>query len=89
MTETDTLTVRLDEAMIKRLDAVAKRMHRSKLVLAAGAIEEFVSVAEWQIEAIDKGIVAADRGELVSQDKVKVWAASLGSNGKLPLPRAR
>lgn len=74
--------------MIKRLDAVAERMHRSKSVLAAEAIAEFVSVAEWQIEAIEKGIAAADRGELVSHDKVKAWAASLGSNGRLPLPRA-
>ncbi len=89
MTESTTLTVRLDPAVKTRLDDVAEQMHRSKSDVAAEAIAEFVTVAESQIEAIKKGIVAADRGRLVSHEEVKAWAASLGPSEKRARPRAK
>jgi len=46
-------------------------MDRSKSYLAAEAIEEYVTIHEWQIQAIHQGLVAADQGKTVSFDKVK------------------
>jgi predicted transcriptional regulator len=78
--DSTTLTVRLDRTVKKRLEAAAARVRRSKSFLAAEAIEEYLAVQEWQIEAIERGIEAADRGELVPHDQVKAWAQSIAAD---------
>ncbi len=89
MPDSTTLTVRLTPDVKRRLESVAARVRRSKSFLAAEAIEEFVAVQEWQIAAINEGIAAADRGDLIPHEDVRVWVASLGSKRKLPRPRAK
>lgn len=89
MADSTTLTVRIDQSVKKRLEAVAARMRRSKSFVAAEAIEEYVAVQEWQIKAIREGIESADRGHVVSHDRVKAWAKSLGSRRELPRPKPR
>jgi predicted transcriptional regulator len=44
---------------------------------------------DWQIEAIKRGIEAADRGEIVPHEKVKAWAQSLGTRRELPVPKSK
>ncbi|HEY6254492.1 MAG TPA: CopG family ribbon-helix-helix protein [Xanthobacteraceae bacterium] len=80
MTDSTTLTVRLDRSVKKRLEAAAARVRRSKSFLAAEAIEEYLAVQEWQIEAIKGGMEAADRGELVPHEQVKAWAKSIATD---------
>jgi predicted transcriptional regulator len=89
MTDSTTLTVRLDRSVKKRLAVVAARTRRSKSFLAAEAIEEYLAIQEWQIKAIQKGIEAADRGKTVSHERVKGWARSLGSRRELSVPKAK
>ena len=89
MTESTTITVRLDKSVKKRLEAAAGRVRRSKSFLAAEAIEEYLAVQDWQVEAIKKGIAAADRGDVVPHGKVKAWARSLGRRRKLPRPTSK
>jgi len=89
MADSTTLTVRLTPDVKRRLESVAAHVRRSKSFLAAEAIEEFLAVQEWQIAAIEEGIPAADRGDLVPHEDVRAWAASLGSKRKLPRPRAK
>ena len=89
MADSTTLTVRLDKTVKKRLEAAAARVRRSKSFVAAEAIEEYLAVQDWQVEAIKKGIEAADRGELVPHDRVKAWAKSLGTRRELPRPKSR
>ena len=88
MPDSTTLTVRLDQSVKKRLEAAAARVRRSKSFLAAEAIEEYLSVQEWQIEAIRRGIEAADRGELVPHDRIKAWAKSIAADRRRR-PRAK
>jgi|GEM_PF-4659683 len=47
--------------------------HRSEPILIAKAIKNYLDVQEWQINEIRKGIEEADRGELVSHEKVKAY----------------
>jgi len=89
MSDSTTITVRLDKTVKKRLEAAAERVRRSKSFLAAEAIEEYLAVQDWQVEAINKGIAAADRGETVPHDKVKAWARSLGTRRALPRPKSK
>lgn len=73
-----TLTIREDLA--KRLETLAKTIHKSKSSLATEAIEEFLTVQEWHIQAIKEGIAAADKGDIVSHEEavaeLKKWGRS-------------
>jgi RHH-type rel operon transcriptional repressor/antitoxin RelB len=89
MPDSTTITVRIDKSVKKRLEAAAARVRRSKSFLAAEAIEEYLAVHDWQVEAIEKGIAAADRGETVAHEKVEAWAKSLGTRRELPRPKSK
>ena len=70
-----TLTIRDDLA--RRLESLAKLAHQSKSSLASLAIDDFLTVQEWQIRAINEGIAAADKRDVVSHedalDELKRW----------------
>lgn len=61
------LTIKND--LVKRLEALAKTTHQSKSSLASQAIEEFLTVQEWHIQAIKEGIAAADKEDFVSHEE--------------------
>ena len=63
------ISVRVEDDLAKRLERLAKATDRSKSYLAAQAIEEYVALQEWQVQAIQKGVAAAKRGDVVSHDK--------------------
>ena len=65
------VTVRVKPEVATRLEKLAESMDRSKSYLAAEAIEEYLEIHEWQVQAIQKGIAAADRGETVSFEEIK------------------
>ncbi|MCL5801341.1 MAG: CopG family ribbon-helix-helix protein [Gammaproteobacteria bacterium] len=65
------VSVRVENDLAKRLERLAKATDRSKSYLAALAIEENVALQEWQVQAIQEGIAAAKRGEVMSHGKVK------------------
>jgi RHH-type rel operon transcriptional repressor/antitoxin RelB len=62
------LSIRVPEELSERLDALAKATDRSKSFLAVQAIEEFVTVQEWQVAAIQEGIAEADAGKVVPHE---------------------
>jgi RHH-type rel operon transcriptional repressor/antitoxin RelB len=65
------VTVRVKPDVAARLEKLAESMERSKSYLAAEAIEEYLEIHEWQVQAIQEGIAAADRGETISFDEIK------------------
>jgi RHH-type transcriptional regulator, rel operon repressor / antitoxin RelB len=71
MPESSVLTLRLDAKLKKQLDRISKSMNRTRSFVAAQAIQEYVSVNEWQINEIKKAIAAADRGEFATDKKVQ------------------
>ncbi len=60
------ISVRVSEEMARRLAALAEATDRSKSYVAAQAIEEFLTLQEWQVKAIRKGLAEANAGKLVS-----------------------
>src|SRR5262245_55831305 len=64
-----TFTVRVDSAVKKRLEKLAKSTGRSRSFLAAEAIEEYVDVNEWQVAGIKQAVASADRGETIPHDQ--------------------
>ena len=71
MPESSVLTLRLDAKLKSKLDRLSKSMNRSRSFVAAQAIQEFVTVNEWQINEIKKGIVEADAGHFASEKEVQ------------------
>lgn len=70
-----TLTIKND--LDRRLEILAKTTRQSKSSLASQAIEEFLTVQEWHIQAIKEGIAASDKGDFISHEEaiaeLKKW----------------
>jgi predicted transcriptional regulator len=81
-----TLTIRVDNAVKKRLEKLSRSTGRSRSYLAAEAIGEFVDANEWQIAGIKRAIASLDRGEGVAHEGVKEWVRSWGRREK-PAPK--
>ena len=71
MAESSVLTLRLDAKLKKQLDRLSKSMSRSRSFVAAQAIQEYVSVNEWQINEIKKGLAEADAGDFATEEEVQ------------------
>lgn len=71
MAESSVLTLRLDAQLKNKLDRLSKSMNRSRSFVAAQAIQEFVSVNEWQIGEIKKALVEADQGDFASDKEMQ------------------
>lgn len=72
------VSARVPDNLAKRLDDLAKTMHRSKSFLAAQAIEEFVDLQEYHVQAIKEGIAAVERGDVVSHEQAVAVLKSWG-----------
>jgi RHH-type rel operon transcriptional repressor/antitoxin RelB len=71
MPESAVLTLRLDPKLKNQLDRLSKSMNRSRSFVAAQAIQEYVSVNEWQIAEIKKGLAEADAGDFATEEEVQ------------------
>ena len=82
-----TFTVRVDVAVKKRLEKLAKSTGRSRSFLAAEAIGNYLDGNEWQVAGINRAIASLDRGEGVPHNQVEEWVASWGSDREIPTPK--
>ena len=71
MADSSVLTLRLDSKLKKQLDKLSKATSRTKSFLASEAIREYVTLNEWQIAEIRKGLAEADRGDFASDKDVE------------------
>ena len=71
MPENTLISVRVSREVAKRLEALAQATDRSKSYVAAQAIEEFLSLQEWQVKAIRHGLAQADAGRLLGHDEAR------------------
>jgi predicted transcriptional regulator len=82
MANSNTLTLHLDAKLSKRLGALAETTRRDRCVLARQAIRDFLSLNEWQIAAIKKGIREADAGNFASDGEVEEMFKKWGVNAR-------
>ncbi len=69
MADTTLISVRVPKDVAKRLRALAQATDRSKSYVAGQAIEEFLTLQEWQVKAIRQGIAEANAGKLIPHDE--------------------
>ena len=84
---TETLSVRLDSDVKKRLDSLAEHSRRSKSSLAAEAIAACGEAEEWQLAEIRQGLAELDAGQAASHERVSTWLRSWGKPGEGKAPR--
>ena len=70
MTQSSTMTIRLEADLKARLDKLADVTHRSKSFLAAEAVREYIELNEWQLQEIQKAVTEADAGDFASEESV-------------------
>lgn len=69
MSQSDTMTIRLEPELKSRLDKLAEATHRSRSFLAAEAVREFIEMNEWQIQEIKAATKEADEGDFASPEE--------------------
>ena len=88
MADSTTITIRVDRTTKDRLEKVARHTRRSKSFLAAEAIEEFLSVQEWQERRIREARASVERGEVIAHEDVLQWVKSWETEDERPMPKA-
>ncbi|VAW59636.1 Prevent host death protein, Phd antitoxin [hydrothermal vent metagenome] len=82
MSQSTTMTIRLEPELKSRLDKLASVTHRSKSFLASEAVREFIELNEWQIQELKAAIKEADAGDFASDQDVEAvfskWDANAG-----------
>lgn len=86
MTQTTTMTIRINKKMQKQLEEIAIYEKRSKSFLAAEAIGQYLDIYQAQVEGIKKALAEADRGEIIPHESVAEWVNSWGTENELPRP---
>ncbi len=74
--KSSSVTFKLPDSVKVRLDSLARTTHRSRSSLIASAVEEMLSVEEWQIQGVEEALREADSGNLIAPDEIKLeWEA--------------
>ena len=71
MSQSTTISIRLEAGIKTRLDQLADATNRSKSFLAAEAIRAFVELNEWQVREIQAALREADAGDFAKPSDVK------------------
>ena len=79
-TKNDTSTVmsvRTNKDTGTRLSQLAKNTNRSRSALIGEALEQYITHQDWLTAEIERGVAAAERGELVKDNSIATWISSL------------
>ena len=85
---TQSVSIRLDEEVLNKLDVLTKATERSRAWLMAHAIEQYVQHESWQIEAIQTTLnkVINSNAKFANDEETVRWLQSWGSDQELKAP---
>lgn len=81
MSQSTTMTIRLEPELKSRLDKLSASTHRSRSFLAAEAVREFVEINEWQIQEIEDAIKEANASDFSTDQELQAVLNKWGING--------
>ena len=81
------LSLRIDSEIRKRIEIEAEKMDRPSSYVVVEAIKQYLDKKDYKKEALKTAIERADKGEFISQESMREWFASLGSDNQLPRPK--
>lgn len=69
-----TITVRLSDEVVSKLETIARSLDRSRSYLIQQAVEDLIAQYEWQLREIEVGIKDAEEGKFIAHsDLLKYW----------------
>ena len=75
-------TVRMDDAVLERVDGLARVLSRSRTWVIQHAVERYLDYEEWFVREVEQGLKEVDRGEVATQEQVAAafgkWGANVG-----------
>ncbi|WP_111656052.1 CopG family ribbon-helix-helix protein [Isoalcanivorax indicus] len=78
MPETTTITIRLPLELKTQLDHLAGATNRSKSLLAAEAIRNFIELNEWRVRELQDAVQEAAAGDFAAPEEVSTVLAKWG-----------
>ncbi|WP_446009442.1 CopG family ribbon-helix-helix protein [Candidatus Electrothrix sp.] len=63
-------TIRMEDAVLERVDSLAKALNRSRTWVVNQAVQRFLGYEEWFIHEVKSGIREAENGDLASDKEV-------------------
>ena len=73
------LSVHTSPETRKKLEALPTAQARTRPSLTNEALKQYVSHQEWLVSEVERGVVAADRGELVDDGVMEAWFRTIGA----------
>ena len=67
------VTFRMNEADLKFLDEIARSMDRDRSYLINQAVENFLEVKRYHMEAVESAVADADDGKIASSVEVEAF----------------
>ena len=64
------VAVELDDEILQALDQLARRTERSRDDIICQAVQNFLDLQTWQIDKIEAGIAAAERGDFATEEEI-------------------
>jgi predicted transcriptional regulator len=83
-------SVRMPDDLMRRLDAAAERLRRSKGWLINDAVREYLEREDKRLRRLEEtkeALAELDAGELVDGDEVLAWLDSWGTDHEREPPR--
>ena len=88
---TQSVSIRLDDEVLNKLDMLTKTTERSRAWLMAHAVEQYVQHEAWQIEAIQNTLDKIRQGnsKFADEEQTEQWLQSWGSSQELKVPACK
>ncbi|PTR10165.1 putative transcriptional regulator [Nitrosospira sp. Nsp5] len=88
---TQSVSIRLDDEVLNKLDMLTKTTERSRAWLMAHAVEQYVQHEAWQIEAIQNTLDKIRQGnsKFADEEQTEQWLQSWGSSQELKAPACK
>lgn len=88
---TQSVSIRLDDEVLNKLDMLTKATERSRAWLMAHAVEQYVQHEAWQIGAIQSTLGKIRQGDskFASEEETAQWLQSWGGDQELKAPTCK
>ena len=86
-TDTKVLTAHVPLPLAEKVDQMAARLERSRGWIVKQALSDWIALEEERSRLTLEALAEVDTGLVIDHQAVQAWAASLGTDGQLPVPR--
>lgn len=85
---TQTVSIRLDDEVLSKLDKLTKATERSRAWLMAHAVEQYIEHEAWQIEAIQRTLdqIRQGKAKFACDAETTQWLQTWGGDQELKAP---